>query len=40
MASAAVAEEASSSGPAKFSVRIPVGDREVSASELHPPHEL
>ena len=33
-ASAAVAEEASSSGPAKFSVRIPVGDREVSADEL------
>jgi hypothetical protein len=34
-ASAAVAEEASGSGPAKFSVSIPVGEHEVSASELH-----
>ncbi|CAN6171035.1 unnamed protein product [Urochloa humidicola] len=34
-ASAAVAEEASSSGPAKFSVRIPVGDREILVETGH-----
>ncbi|CAN6196979.1 unnamed protein product, partial [Urochloa humidicola] len=34
-ASAAVADEASSSGPAKFSVRIPVGDREILVETGH-----
>ncbi|ONM51565.1 probable polyribonucleotide nucleotidyltransferase 1, chloroplastic [Zea mays] len=34
-ASAAMAEEASSSGPTKFSVRIPVGDREILVETGH-----
>ncbi|CAD6221034.1 unnamed protein product [Miscanthus lutarioriparius] len=34
-ASAAVAEEASGSGPAKLSVRIPVGDREILVETGH-----